>query len=235
MSRTRDPERYLSDATALAVTGLVVAAFLVSAPNLLRNAQRLVSDRDPGVELSLQQADVPTPPAPPAPPPPLPHRKAARSVAAPAAVATDPMPVAEEVAPPEAETFAVAPATPAYAPSAYAHPDDDARYAAELRSDIDRRTHPPDSAQYRLRHPSGEVRVRFVLVRSGQTQRVALEHSSGSVLLDEAALTIVRSGHYPPMSAKTFVGESEHTFVVTIEFRPLNLPLQSAVSKDLTR
>jgi TonB family protein len=156
-------------------------------------------------------------------------------VAAPATAATDPMPVAEEVAPPEAETFAVAPATPAYAPSAYAHPDDDARYAAELRSDIDRRTHPPDSAQYRLRHPSGEVRVRFVLVRSGQTQRVALEHSSGSVLLDEAALTIVRSGHYPPMSAKTFVGESEHTFVVTIEFRPLNLPLQSAVSKDLTR
>ena len=232
MSRTRDPERYLSDATALAITGLVVAVFLVSAPNLLRNAQRLVSDRDPGVELSLQQPDVPTPPAPPAPPP-LPHRKAARSVAATAA--TDPMPVAEEVTPPEAETFAVAPATPAYAPSAYAHPDDDARYAAELRSDIDRRTHPPDSAQYRLRHPSGEVRVRFVLVRSGQTQRVALEHSSGSVLLDEAALTIVRSGHYPPMSAKTFVGESEHTFVVTIEFRPLNLPLQSAVSKDLTR
>jgi TonB family protein len=192
-----------------------------------------VSDRDPGVELSLQPADVPTPPVAPAPP--LPHRKAVRSVATPAPIATDPMPVTEEVAPPEAESFAVAPTTPAYAPSAYAHPDDDARYAAELRSDIDRRTRPPDSAQYRLRHPSGEVRVRFVLVRSGQTQRVALEHSSGSVLLDEAALSIVRSGHYPPMPAKTFVGESEHTFVVTIEFRPLNLPLQSAVSKDLTR
>lgn len=234
MSRARDSEQYLSDATALAVTGVVVAVFLVSAPKLLRNAQRLVSDRDPGVELSLQPADVPTPPAAPAPPP-LAHRKAVRSVAAPAPVATDPMPVAEEVAPPEAESFAVAPATPAYAPSAYAHPDDDARYAAELRSDIDRRTRPPDSAQYRLRHPSGEVRVRFVLVRSGQTQRVALEHSSGSALLDEAALSIVRSGRYPPMPAKTFVGESEHTFVVTIEFRPLNLPLQSAVSKDLTR
>jgi TonB family protein len=105
-------------------------------------------------------------------------------------------------------------------PMPSSRPDLDGQYAAQLRADIDRRTRPPDSPQYRLRHPSGEVRVRFVVTRNGTQKAAALLRTSGSSLLDEAALLIVASGHYPPMPAEAFAGESEHTFVVTIEFRP---------------
>ena len=98
-------------------------------------------------------------------------------------------------------------------------PDLEAEYAAGLRADIDRRTHAPDSAQYRLRRPSGEVRVGFVVLRNGEAKVVRVLRSSGSSILDDAAQTTVSSGHYPPMPAKAFAGESEHMFAVTIEFR----------------
>ena len=98
-------------------------------------------------------------------------------------------------------------------------PDLEAQYAAGLRADIDRRTHPPDSARYRLRLPSGEVRVGFVLMRSGEPKIVHVLRSSGSPILDTTAVAIVAAGHYPPMPVKIFVGEAEHAFAVTIEFR----------------
>ena len=114
----------------------------------------------------------------------------------------------------------IAPSAPAPAAAPQSHPDLEAQYAAALRADIDRRTRPPNSLQYRLRHPSGEVRVRFVVTRSGEVKGLTLLRSSGSGLLDEEALEIVSSGQYPPMPEKAFIGETRHTFVVTIEFRP---------------
>jgi protein TonB len=99
------------------------------------------------------------------------------------------------------------------------HPDLEGEYAANLRADIDRRTHAPDSAQYRLRRPSGEVRVGFVVMRNGATKGIRVLRSSGSSILDEAAQSTVSSGHYPPMPTKAFAGEAEHMFAVTIEFR----------------
>jgi TonB family protein len=110
-----------------------------------------------------------------------------------------------------------APPTAAAPPS---HPDIDARYAAMLRADIDARTRPPDSIQYRLRHPSGEARVRFLLARSGDIRSTALSSTSGSPMLDQAAIDVVASGRYPPMPADAFAGQAQHMFTVTIEFRP---------------
>jgi TonB family protein len=130
-----------------------------------------------------------------------------------------PLPLIEEPAPEGADLVAADPAPPAPA-AAPSRADLEAQYAAQLREDIDRRTHPPDTAQYRLQHPSGEVRVRFLVSRSGEPRAVALLRTSGSRLLDEAALGIVASGHYPPMPDKLFVGEAQHPFAVTIEFRP---------------
>jgi protein TonB len=95
----------------------------------------------------------------------------------------------------------------------------EAQYASGLRADIDRRTHPPDSAQYRLHRPSGEVRVGFVVKRNGEPKTVRVLRSSGSSILDEAAVAIVSSGRYSPMTAQVFAGEAEHVFAVTIEFR----------------
>jgi protein TonB len=221
MLAKRDSGQYASDATALIVTGAAAAVFLIASPSLLRSAQLAAADRDPGVELSLQPTEVPAAPTPPAPP--VKQRLPLHRESRPSAPATEPLPIAAEPAPEGAESFTAAAPAPANAPSTYSHPDDDARYSAALRADIDRRTHPPDSVQYRLRHPAGEARVRFVVMRSGEPHDVELAHSSGSSVLDEAALNIVRSGHYAPMPAKAFVGESQHTFVVTIEFRPLTL------------
>ncbi len=229
MLAKRDSGQYASEATALVLTGAAAVAFLVASPSLLRNTQSAAADRDPGVQLSLQSADTPVP-APPAPP--VPQRVRVHREWRPSALVAEPMPMAADPAPAGAETFTPALPAAASAPSSYTHPDDDARYSAALRADIDRRTHPPDSVQYRLRHPSGEARVRFVVMRSGEPHEVELAHSSGSSVLDDAALSIVRSGHYAPMPAKAFVGESQHTFVVTIEFRPLSLTLRRSVPES---
>jgi periplasmic protein TonB len=221
MSGIADRGQYASDATALAVAATAVVLALLTSPALLRAVQLAQHGRTEAIELTLQSAPEETPPAPPAPPPPrpIPKRRVER-VPAPATVAPEPIAAPSEVAPPEAALVS-APA-PAPTGSPQTHPDLDAQYAALLLTDIDRRTHAPDSVEYRLRHPSGEVRVSFVLARSGEVHEAKLLRSSGSSLLDEAALAIVSSGHYPPMPAQAFAGESRHTFVVTIEFRRAN-------------
>lgn len=211
----RDRTHLLSDGSALVLTGAALAAFLIATRSLWREpaAQPV---RDVGIELSLAPAPAETPPAPPPPLPPklrTPHLKTIPVAVAPAPV---PLPAdPPEQVPADAAVFAA----PAAAPSPVSRPDLEALYAAALRADIDRRTQPPDSPQYRLRHPSGAVRVRFVVMRSGEPKAVAVEASSGSRILDQAALSIVSAGRYARMPEKAFVGEAQHTFVVTIEFR----------------
>ena len=60
----------------------------------------------------------------------------------------------------------------------------------------------------------------FVVMRNGEPKVICVKRSSGSPILDEAAIAIVSMGHYPPMTAKVFAGEAGHPFAVTIEFRP---------------
>lgn len=218
MAGQRDTARYASDGTALVVTGAAAAVLLLSSRHFLDDMPRAHTARsDLSIELSLQAPEAAPTPPPPQPPPPKTRHTRQIATPAPVPVPADPLPVAQEPAPPDAALFAAP--VPAPAAAGESHPDLDAQYAAELRADIDRRTHPPQSAQYRLHHPSGEVRVRFVVTRSGEVKAVTLLRSSGSGILDEAALGIVSSGHYPPMPAQAFMGEAKHTFVVAIEFR----------------
>jgi periplasmic protein TonB len=215
----RDYARYASDATALTLTGAAAAVLLIASHDLLRDLAA-PPVRDTGIELTLQSAPAETPPAPPPPIPPKPRAQHARVIPLAAAPAPAPIPIdPPEPVPADAALIAAAPAA-APPPAPLTRPDLEALYAAGLREDIDRRTHPPDSPEYRLRHPSGAVRVRFVVLRGGEPQAVAIERSSGSSLLDAAAVQIVASGHYPPMPPKVFIGEAGHTFAVTIEFRP---------------
>lgn len=217
MPDKRDSAQYASDLTALTLTAAAAAVLLLSGHNLLDNLPPRGARNDRAIELTVQLAAPPeTPPAPVTPPPPrarthraLPHATPAPVEAPP--IENDPVPV---------DSAPVAAYAPTPAPADQAHPDLEAQYAAELRADIDRRNHPPDSAQYRLHHPSGEVRVRFVLSRRGEPESVTVLRSSGSSILDEQALKVVASGHYPPMPAQAFVGEVKHLFVVTLEFRP---------------
>ena len=220
MAGQRDSARYASDATALAFTAAAAVLVLLNSRHLLDDllrAQAVRSDR--AIELSLQAPEATPAPAPPQPPPVKPRQ--ARQIPAPAPAAPPTEPVAD--APVPADAALIAPSAPANVAAPASHPDLDAQYAAALRADIDRRTHPPHSLQYRLRHPAGEARVRFVVTRGGEVNGVTLLRSSGSSLLDEEALEIVSSGHYPPMPERAFLGETKHVFVVTIEFRPASV------------
>jgi TonB family protein len=221
MAQTADRGQYASDAVGLTIAAAAVTLWLAGARDLLRAIQVARGRAGPAIELTLQsQQPAETPPAPPKPAPRPPSKRRVQPLPAALPVPSAPLPAASEVAPPAAALVAASAPAPTGSPEA--RPDLEAQYAAALRADIDSRTHAPDSLQYRLRRPSGEVRVRFVLERSGELQEATLLRSSGSSVLDQAALAIVSSGHYPPMPAQAFAGEVRHTFVVTIEFRRAN-------------
>jgi periplasmic protein TonB len=216
MPARRDTAQYVSDATALVLTAAMAVMLLATGQSLLQNVLPRAAKSDRGIELTVQLAP---PEAPPVPPPPAPPRvRTHRTLPQPTPAPLDPLPVEQEPVPVDAVPMAAY--EPAAAPAGEARPDLEAQYAAELRADIERRKHPPDSPQYRLRHPAGEVRVRFVVLRSGDAEAVAVLSSSGSAILDAEALKLVSSGHYPAMPAKAFPGEARHPFVVTIEFPP---------------
>jgi TonB family protein len=231
-----DVAQRTSDVAALTLTALLISVLSALGPTMLwRDVVGARRSATPSrIELSLE-----SPPAEsmPAPAPPIPvlqvthtHRERAKPVMA---ATTTPVPAETVLADPEAvpddaPVIAASEATsPAAAQPSASRPDLDAQYAAGVRSDIDRRTRVPDTAQYRLRRPSGEVRVGFALTRAGEPKAVTLRRSSGSTILDEAALTIVASGHYPLMPANVFTGEAEHVFAVTIEFRGASLALRT--------
>jgi TonB family protein len=208
-----------SDAAALVLTAAAVGVFIVTvSARLIEVRAGAVQQHD--FQITMQTEEPPAPPTPPAPRPPVKQKVLQRPVLPVAPQPVDPTPIEPAPMFTAAEVPTVPAPAPASEPAAVADPDVDAQYAALLRADIDRRTSPPDSARYRLRHPSGEVKVLFVVTRAGEPRAVRVLNSSGSGILDDAALNIVSSGHYAPMPAKAFVGEAQHTFLVTIEFRP---------------
>ncbi len=217
----RDIAQMASDGTALMLGAGIFCLLLITRPDSWRESFVQPSNTGPaGMEVSLLQA-ADTPPAPPPPVPrkalmhhPMQRREPAPDPPLPAELQNMPI----ESAVPEGGAL-VASGSAAAAPAVDTHSDLEAQYAAELRADIDRRTRPPDSAQYRLHPRPGEVRVGFIVMRNGEPKVVHVLRSSGSPILDDRAVTIVSAGHYPPMSAKIFAGEAEHAFAVTIEFR----------------
>jgi protein TonB len=221
MPRRPDTTPLASNGMALMLTAGLAAVLLSARTEFWRDALAQPGNAgQTGIEISLQQAA-----APPAPPPPVPrkvptHRLTPRrDTAAETPVPAEPQSRPQQEVPEGAALLASSSASVTAQPPADVRPDLEAQYAAGLRADIDRRTRAPDSAQYRLHRPSGEVRVGFAVMRSGEPKTVHVLRSSGSPILDEAAVVIVASGRYPPMSAMLFAGETEHMFAVTIEFR----------------
>ena len=101
------------------------------------------------------------------------------AAAAPDRTAPKPAPTQEQSAPADADLVASAAAAPARSRRRTRTPISKyAVHGGKLLADIKRRNHPPDSAQYRLQHPHGEVRVRFVLSRNGEPGTV----SAGALL-----------------------------------------------------
>lgn len=222
MSPSHDGVQISSDAVALALSGVALVVLLHTKVDSWTKVSASHAANQSSIEVTVQSETAPTP-TPPAPPPPVqkpvPRRVVPQPRVAEIPAPAKPQPQASEPVPEGAALVASA-AVPAPAP--VTRPDLEAEYAASLRADIDRRTHAPDSVQYRLRRPSGEVRVGFVVMRNGAAKGIHVLRSSGSSILDDAAQTTVSSGHYPPMPAKAFAGEAEHMFAVTIEYRRSN-------------
>ena len=229
MSGRHDSVQLSSDATALVLTTMAVVVFITAGNRLLPERISRLTAPDRPFELSFQAA----PDASPVPPPPVPRQIEKRQrVARPAPAPPEPLPREEPAIPADAALVAAAAAPPA-ATETVSKPDLESLYTAELLADIKRRNHPPDSPQYRLQHPHGEVQVRFVLSRSGEPRTVSVAHSSGSAVLDQEAVKVVASGHYPPMPEKAFVGERQHTFLVTIEYQPIHLTRRCVASETV--
>jgi periplasmic protein TonB len=227
MSRQRDSLQLTSDGTALVLTTIAALVFIIAGHRLLPERASRLTAPDRPFELSLRSAQPETPPAP------VPRRIEKRQrVSRPAPAPPEPVPLTEQAAPTDAELVAAPAAAPA-ATEVASKPDLESLYTAQLLADIKRRNHPPDSAQYHLQHPHGEVQVRFVLLRNGEPRTVSVARSSGSTILDQEAVKVVASGHYPPMPAKAFVGETQHTFLVTIEYQPAHLARRLVASESV--
>jgi TonB family protein len=227
MSGRRDSVELTSDATAFVLTTMAVLVFITAGHRLLSERMSRLTAPDRPFELSFQAAQ------PAASPAPVPRRMEKRQrVSRPAHAPPEPVPVEEQAAPADAALVA-APAAPPNGPVTVSKPDLESLYTAQLLADIKRRNHPPDSAQYRLQHPHGEVQVRFVLSRSGEPRTVSVARSSGSAVLDQEAVNVVASGHYPPMPEKAFVGETQHAFLVTIEYQPTRLTRRLVASESV--
>ena len=228
MSGQRDSVQLTSDATALVLTTVAALVFIIAGDRLLPQRVSRAAAPERPFEVALQSAQPEAPPVPP----PVPRRTEKRQrVSLPAPAPPDPLPVTEQAAPADAALFAAPAATPT-GPVTVSKPDLESLYTAQLLADIKRRNHPPDSAQYRLQHPHGEVQVRFVVSRSGEPRTVSVARSSGSAVLDQEAVKVVASGHYPPMPEKAFVGEIQHTFLVTIEYQPTHVTRRLVTSES---
>ena len=122
----------------------------------------------------------PPPPKPSAMRPPLPRR-------------TERPPAA---APPRAEP---GPQPPAAGPAAPSPPVMDRGWVAAVSAWLSaHRTYP---AQARDRGEQGNVAVRFTVDRSGRVLEATIVSASGSSLLDEAALRLLRQAAFPPFPA----------------------------------
>ena len=77
----------------------------------------------------------------------------------------------------------------------------EAEYMAALRSAIEEKKHYPKRAR-RLKR-EGDVIINFVINRNGQIKNVRIRHSSGTQLLDKAAIdAIKRVGQFKPIPAE---------------------------------
>ncbi|HCA27391.1 MAG TPA: hypothetical protein DEP05_07115 [Betaproteobacteria bacterium] len=104
--------------------------------------------------------------------------------------------------------------TPA-APSARAsNPSLEARYIHAVRLQIERRKRYPALA--RELDVGGRVGIAYTIDRSGRLIAAAVVKSSGSDILDKAALRAVRTALFPPMPKGAWRGSPHKQFKTTL-------------------
>ena len=175
----------------------------------------------------------PTPPVAAEPPPPkpapavqrpAPPQEAPRPVAAvPAPAASAPTEAARTspsapaaVAPPAAAPTVAAPPTPQVPQTARIQDE----FIGRLRALINENKRYPTGRDASLQRPRGVVRVMFVLTRDGTLDDADVLESSNSLILDNAAVSLVRRTSYPAFPADAWAGEARHRFTVDLNYEP---------------
>lgn len=155
------------------------------------------------------QAQV-QPASPPAPSKPAQAAEPAASTPVPTQPASKPAPAAP--AAPAASTTVPAPAAP--------KADADAEFIGRVRAYLNSVKRYPTGREASLQRPQGTVKVWFVLRRDGSVVEMGIEESSNSMLLDQAARKSVGMGSFPAFPEQFRPGQSQHRFVVDLQFTP---------------
>jgi protein TonB len=124
----------------------------------------------------------------------------------------------------DAPAMASAPAQPIAAPpvaapaAKAATASEDEAYSAELKAYLNSIKHYPTSKEARLQRPRGVVNVWVVIDRSGAMKEAGVEESSGSLILDGAALSTVRGASYPAFPPNAFKDQPTRRFTVQLNY-----------------
>jgi protein TonB len=98
----------------------------------------------------------------------------------------------------------------------------EASYAGKVRAYLQTVKRYPTGREASLQRPAGTSAIWFIVRRSGEMVEAGIETSSGSMLLDNAALTTIRRGAYPVFPDEAWPGKAQQRFTVELNFVPVN-------------
>lgn len=93
-------------------------------------------------------------------------------------------------------------------------------YAAQVRAHLQAVKRYPTGREASLQRPAGTSVIWFVVRRNGELAEAGIDASSGSMLLDNAALATVRRSNYPVFSEEAWPGKAQQRFTVELNFVP---------------
>lgn len=208
--------------SAARLSALAVGVFLLIAQSRMVLLP-LQKNHEAPIRISLEE--LPKPPEPPKPQPksqskPVQQKVPVRKVVVPVQkpVAEIPRPVASphvvSVPTPEKQ---VAPApSPVAQPRIVSNGESEASFARSVRQKIE--SHKVYPAEAQSLGMTGSVTLLYVIDRSGRLLKVEIVTSSGSKLLDQAALQAVRTTIFQSIPEDAWVGEAKKEFRTTMVF-----------------
>lgn len=129
--------------------------------------------------------------------------------------------ITQAVAPTQNSPLATVPAAPVYVASDIKR-NAEALYVSQIRAHLQSTKRYPTGREASLQRPSGISVIWFILGRNGELSDSGIETSSGSMLLDNAALSTVRRGVYPIFPDEIWPHKTQQRFTVELKFVPVS-------------
>lgn len=95
-------------------------------------------------------------------------------------------------------------------------------YVGKVRAYLQMVKRYPTGREASLQRPAGTSAIWFIVRRSGEMVDAGIETSSGSMLLDNAALATIRRSAYPVFPDEAWSGKAQQHFTVELNFVPAN-------------